>query len=218
MIEWIYLASKEADVDEVYITTPDQEIIEYCIKNNFPFLKTSSNHERCLDRVYESYQLLSDKNENDIIICMQGDEPLVYPKLINDIIIFHNKKQSDFVVSGLKINQEEFNNPNVVKIAYDENFKTIYTSRAPIPYSKEFNQDSLRIYGLFTLSPKGIEMFYNLPPSRLEILESCDTNRILGTSLSQYVCIHNELIKQQAVDVIQDIAEAERIFVEISNN
>ena len=215
MIEWVFLASKKSQCHEVYITTPDEEIISFCNEKNFPVLKTSPKHERCLDRVYEAYQGIKDKNDKDIVVCMQGDEPLVVPEMINTIVKFHKKRSSDFVVSALRITKEEFNNPNIVKIAHDDNFKTIYTSRAPIPYTKNFNQDSIRISGLFTLSPKGLETFYELPPSRLEILESCDTNRILGTSLSQYVCIHNNVPIQQSVDIYADAIKADKILKEI---
>ncbi len=105
-----------------------------------------------------------------------------------------------------------------MKIAYDDNFKTIYTSRAPIPYSRKQCKESLRIYGLFTLSPKGIDTFYNLPPTRLEILESCDTNRILGTNLSQYVCLQKNTSKQQSVDVYEDAIVAEKLLKQKLNS
>ena len=213
MIQWIYEASVKSSVDEVFITTPDNEIIEFCKKNNYGFIKSSPTHERCLDRVYESYNKLKrEKSTDDIIICMQGDEPLIIPSMINNIVSFHINKSCDFAVSGLRISEQEFNNPNIVKIAYDDNFKTIYTSRSPIPFSEQGHRESARIYGLFSLSPKGLTEFNNLKPSRLEILESCDTNRILGTQLSQYVCIHENITSQQSVDVMEDAIKAERLL------
>ncbi len=96
MIEWIYLSSKESNCDEVYITTPDQEIIDFCNEKNFPVLRTSSKHERCLDRIYESYNLLRNKSASDIIVCMQGDEPLIEANMINNIINFHTQKKIGF--------------------------------------------------------------------------------------------------------------------------
>ena len=50
-----------------------------------------------------------------------------------------------------------------------------------------------------------MKKFFELPPSRLEIIESCDTNRILGSDLKQYVCILDEVPKQQAIDVPEDV-------------
>lgn len=212
LIQWVYEAASRSAIDKLYITTPDKEIIDFCNKNNFPVIKTSNKHERCLDRIYEAYSLLNRKNDNDVIICMQGDEPLISHKMIDSIIDFHKDKNSDFTVMAIPINEEEFTNPNIVKIAYDDNFKTIYTSRAPIPHSKQKSINSVRIFGLFALSPKGLKEFYFLPPSRLEILESCDTNRILGTNLEQFVCIQESIPTQQSVDIPFDAVMAEKLL------
>ena len=214
LIQWVYEAAKKADIDKLYITTPDDEIIQFCKEKKYPFLKTSNNHERCLDRIYESYQYMDKKNDNDLIICMQGDEPLVNYKMINNIINFHKKKKCDFTVAGLPITETQFTDPNIVKIAYDDNFKTIYTSCSPIPHSKNGYKKAIRIFGLFTLNPNGIKMFHELPPSRLEIIESCDTNRILGTDLKQYVCILDNIPIQQSVDVLEDAEIASNLLKE----
>ena len=205
LIQWVFESSIQAKVDEVYITTHDNEIIEFCKEKNYPYIKTSHKHERCLDRVYEAYKHLNNRKDNDLIICMQGDEPLVTPSMINRIIEFHSNKVCDITVTGLHITEKEFNDPNVVKIAYDDNFKTIFTSRSPVPYSKNGCSEAIRIFGLFALSPNGLKKFFELPPSRLEIIESCDTNRILGSDLKQYVCILDEVPKQQAIDVPEDV-------------
>tara|TARA_B100001989_G_scaffold247508_1_gene219794 strand:+ start:396 stop:1133 length:738 start_codon:yes stop_codon:yes gene_type:complete len=212
LIQWVYEAAHKANIDKLYITTPDNEIIQFCKENNYPFLKTSNNHERCLDRIYESYQYLDQKKSDDLIICMQGDEPLVNYKMINCIIKFHENKKCDFTVAGLPITESQFKDQNIVKIAYDDNFKTIYTSRSPIPHSKNGFKEAIRIFGLFTLSPNGIKMFHQLPPSRLEIIESCDTNRILGTNLKQYVCILDNVPTQQSVDVLEDAEIASNLL------
>ena len=214
LIEWVYESASKSQVDYLFITTPDEEIINFCKNKKYPFIRTSNKHERCLDRIYEAYFSLEDKKEEDIIVCMQGDEPLTSYLMINDIIEFHKFKKSDFTVTGIPINEEEFQNPNIVKIAFDDNYKTIYTSRSPIPFSKEKHKESVRIFGLFTLSPEGLEKFYFLPPSRLEILESCDTNRILGTNLEQYVCIQKSIPTQQSVDVPLDALVAEKLLKE----
>ena len=94
--------------------------------------------------MYEAYQQIPDKCNDDIVVCMQGDEPLIHQSMINNIIRFHKERKSDFVVSGLRISKEEFYNPNIVKIAFDDNYKTIYTSRAPIPHTKVFDNNAVR--------------------------------------------------------------------------
>ena len=212
MIQWIYEASIKSKADKVYITTPDKEIINFCKSMNYPFIKTSVKHERCLDRIGEAYEYIEPKEESDILVCMQGDEPLVTTNMINKLIDFHLKGQYEFVVSALKINEEEFLNKNIVKIAYDDNFQTIYTSRSPIPHSEEGHKNAVRIFGLFSLSPIGIKKFINLKVNRLEILESCDTNRICGTDLHQFVCIQDSETIQQSVDTKDDALTAEKLI------
>ena len=212
LLQWVYEGSKNAEIDELYVTTPDKEIIDFCAQNKYQVIKTSNNHERCLDRIHEAYFRLDNRSADDIIICMQGDEPLITPKMINNILSFHKSKNCDFAVSTVLITEAEFKNESIVKVAYDDDFKTIYTSRSPIPHSKDGYKKSVRINGLFTLSPIGLETFFNLPPSRLEILESCDTNRILGTQLKQYVCIQKDCPTQQSVDVPNDIKLVEQIL------
>ena len=81
-------------------------------------------------------------------------------------------------------------------------------------HTQKRGKESVRIFGLFILSPDGLKKFYSLPPSRLEILESCDTNRILGTNLEQYVCIQKSIPTQQSVDVPLDAKVAEKLLKE----
>lgn len=213
MVEWVYEACAKANITELYLATPNEEIIDFCISKSFNYIKTSHSHQRGLDRIFEAYNSLEEKKDDDLIICMQGDEPLVVPSMINKIISFHEKRKCDFTVTGLPINNNEFYNNNIVKIAYDDNFKTIYTSRSPIPYSSsKVSNDSIRIFGLYTLTPKGLHQFHYLPPNRLEILESCDTNRILGSDLKQYVCIQESAPQQQSVDTLDDAKNADYLL------
>ena len=212
MIQWVYEACSKAEISDIYIATPNQEIIDFCNSKNYKSILTSHSHKRGIDRIYEAYNSLQTKKKDDLIVVMQGDEPTVIPNMINKIISFHQKIQCDFALTGLPIVEEEFNNPDVVKLAYDDYFKTIYTSRAPIPYSTTGSNEAIRIFGLYTFTPEGLSKFYSLPPNRLENLESCDTNRILGSDLNAYVCIQRDAPKQQAVDRYEDVMVAEKLL------
>ena len=205
MLQWVYDASIKSDADEVYVTSPDAEILDYCKEKNIPCVPTSSAHERCLDRVGEAAEL-TDSHPDEIIICMQGDEPLVHETIINSLIEHHKKSGFRFLVGCLPIDEREYLDRNIVKVAYDNNFKTIYTSRSPIPNGPNGHKDSVRIFGLFSFDYEALQLFNTLPVSRLEVIESCDTNRILGTMLDQHVCILPDEHKQQSVDCIEDVS------------
>ena len=215
MLRWVYDASTKSSADEVFVTTPDDEIIDYCSSYNMPCIQTSDKHERCLDRVGEAASIVNSSSD-DIIICMQGDEPLVHQSIMDTLIDYHRKNSFDFIVGCLPVDEREFFDPNVVKVAYDDNFKTIYTSRAPIPSGKDGYKDSVRIFGIFSFSYQALLEFNALPVSRLEVIESCDTNRILGSSLEQHVCILPTTHKQQSVDCPNDIKLVTRVLDQAS--
>jgi len=205
MLQWVYDASIKSNADEVYVTSPDPEILDYCKQKNIPCVLTSIAHERCLDRVGEAAEL-TDSHPDDIIVCMQGDEPLVHETIINSIIAHHNNSDFKFLVGCLPIDEREYHDRNIVKVAYDNNFKTIYTSRSPIPNGPNGHKDSVRIFGLFSFDYEALQLFNRIPVSRLEVIETCDTNRILGTELDQHVCILPCQYRQQSVDCIEDIS------------
>jgi 3-deoxy-manno-octulosonate cytidylyltransferase (CMP-KDO synthetase) len=94
-------------------------------------------------------------------------------------------------VLAMEIHDEEiWRNPNIVKLIANDLNEVLYTSRSPIPYAKDgFSPalGALRIHGIFAFRWKELREFTEFPETRLERLESCDSNRILDMPYSQYV-------------------------------
>ena len=92
----------------------------------------------------------------------------------------------------------------------------VYTSRAPIPYQKEFSRDnSWKIFGLFAFKPSALQLFNKLEQSKLEKLESCDTNRICGSQkLVQHVIPFRSDKVYQAVDNKKDLDVVKKLLLE----
>ena len=145
---------------------------------------------------------------NTNIICIQGDEPLVDEEIVRDFVNKYKSYNYRFAVSSVQINSaEEFLDPDIVKIIWNEAMKMVYTSRSPIPYLKEFQRAyAWKIFGMFGFKPDTLELFNNTKPSKLEIIESCDTNRICGLpNIEQYVIPFKTTKPYQSVDNISNI-------------
>jgi 3-deoxy-manno-octulosonate cytidylyltransferase (CMP-KDO synthetase) len=153
---------------------------------------TSDQHTRALDRVAEAAatcgQVLA---ENDIVVCIQGDEPLLHPDMIAAVI--HPLKEDATVpctVLAIAIGDEDqFRDPNILKIIHDLKGDVLYTSRIPVPYCKQFSPalGARRIGGIFAFRYWFLKVFTGLPESPLEIAESCDSNRILDNGYHQRI-------------------------------
>lgn len=181
--------------DKLLVAGCDTEISHYCLKAKIPYLTTSKKHKRCLDRVFEAANIISKTkykiNKNDIIVCVQGDEPMLRPDMIETVVkeIKDNKKAGSIVL-GMHINNiKQFNDPNIVKIINNKEKEVLYTSRSPIPYCKEFSSKvkAKRIYGIFAFRYKFLKKFNSTKESFLEKVESCDSNRICDNYGGQFV-------------------------------
>lgn len=172
----------------------DSEVASYAKKNNIPFIWTSKRHQRCLDRVAEAANKIKKKfniKKGDLIIGIQGDEPLLRPNMIERLIKFHKKFDVNSTVLCMQIiHKKQYLDDNVVKVVHDHNNKVLYQSRRPIPYVKKFNKsiNAKRIYGIFGFKFSYLNQFTKkMKASYLEKLESCDTNRICSNDTNHYV-------------------------------
>ena len=106
----------------------DNEIAKYLKRNNIPFVWTSKKHERCLDRVSEAASKIKKINisVNDLIICIQGDEPMLNPDMFKKIVNFHKLHKVNSTVLCMKIvDKKQYKDLNVVKVVNDCNKKFI---------------------------------------------------------------------------------------------
>ena len=94
-----------------FLTTPDNEIKKFCYSKKIPVIMTSKRHKRCLDRVYEAASKVKVIKNNDIIICVQGDEPMMKTEMIKNVLkpIYKNKKINATVLAMDIIDEKQFN-------------------------------------------------------------------------------------------------------------
>lgn len=193
MVEHVYCrAALYQNWAGLYIATCDAEIENFGRSKGWPVIMTATTHTRALDRVAEAAGKCGlDLDDRDIVVCVQGDEPMMRPDMIDAVVKpFADDPSVDGTVLGMHITDETvFRNPDTVKIVHDIHDDVLYTSRAPIPYCKTFSADlgARRIYGILAFRWAYLRRFTELTPTPLEIKEACDSNRICGSGLKQRV-------------------------------
>lgn len=194
MLEHCYLRARQFyQWDKLVVSTPDHEILSFCSANGIPAVLSSMHHSRALDRVLETYELLyPDSCDDDIVVNVQGDEPLLRPEHITNVIdpLLTDSTMSAMIAAQLIENEADYRNPDILKIIHDLDGKILYTSRSPIPYMKEFQPNIVpRIIGIFSFKYWMLRKFGDLAESRLEKLEACDSNRLYDNGFYQHIAL-----------------------------
>ena len=169
---------------------------------------TSVTNERATERSAEA--LLNIENETgqhfDIIVMIQGDEPLIDPEMIKESVkpLFSGENQVSNLMAVLN-DFEEAKNPNFVKVVTNVNGDALYMSREPIPSSSKYKESIVhhRQLGLIAFSREAILKFIELPTTYLEIIESIDMNRFLEHQFPIHMTITN--FAADSVDTIDDL-------------
>jgi 3-deoxy-manno-octulosonate cytidylyltransferase (CMP-KDO synthetase) len=180
MVEHVYRRTKMSEVvDGTYVATPDEEIKEEAESFGADVIMTGQ-HSRATDRVAEAAESL----DGDIVIVMQGDEPLVYPEMIDAAVRPMLQDDSiDCVNLGKAIESEEaFRDANNVKAVVDNNWNALYFSREPIPNLHDTDFDETDVYKQVCVIPfrrEALFEFTSLDETPLERAESIDMLRLL---------------------------------------
>lgn len=157
LIQRVWEKCAEAlEPQHVYVATDDDKIAAHCKQNGMQVLMTSSTCLTGTDRVYEASQQL----KYDMIINVQGDEPLVTPEDIRKILAVSIRQKSAVVCGMTQISEEsDFRSPTVPKVVCNLNGELMYMSRAAIPTSKAF---------AFKQAHKQV-CIYGFPPDLLKV-------------------------------------------------
>lgn len=202
--------------DGLFLATCDDEIKAFGESNGFPVVMTGDHHRRALDRTAEAVERCGIEVDDDsIIVCVQGDEPLLGPDVIDAVVapLRDNPTVEGTILAVPIMDAETFENPDIVKLVADTNGDVCYTSRAPIPYMKTFSPDdgAMRVGGIFGFRWAFLKWFTNTPESPLEIAEACDSNRILDHGRRQRIA-PIPYRPYVSVDSPEDIARVEAVM------
>ena len=178
--------------DVLAICTCDEEIRDFAEARGYPVIMTSDKHVRALDRVAETVTKCGvEVGPDDIVLNVQGDEPMMSPEMIAATIkpIEERAEVNGSILAMDIVDEEQFRNPDILKIINDLSGRVLYTSRAPLPYCKKFSPELgvRRIYGIFGFRWHFLKLFTELAPSPLELKEACDSNRLYDHGYHQYI-------------------------------
>jgi 3-deoxy-manno-octulosonate cytidylyltransferase (CMP-KDO synthetase) len=215
MIGHVYFRCKMSKaMQEVYIATCDEEIRLYAESIGAKCIMTADTHERATDRTAEAMLKIEEQTglKTDIVVMIQGDEPMVYPEMI-DMAIAPLEKEAGLQVTNLMAEMEtaeEFEDPNEVKVVVGLNNDALYFSREPIPSRKKgvVKVPMRKQVCIIPFQRDFLLEFNALPQTPLEIIESVDMMRILenGGKVRMVPIQH----KTWSVDTAADLAFVER--------
>ena len=186
MIYHVYARSAlSSSLNAVYVATCDKEIETCCKKYRLNVVMTKHTHERASDRTAEA-MLKVEKNMGrkvDVAVMVQGDEPLVYPEMI-DLAVKPLKRAKDFYVVNLSAPlkaKRECEDPNEVKVVVDKKGFAMYFSREPIPSLKKGAKRVVMMKQICVIPFKRdfLITFNRLSQTPLEKIESVDMLRCL---------------------------------------
>lgn len=179
MVEHVYRRTEmSGSVDETYVATPDDEIRKEVEAFGGDVIMTGK-HSRATDRVAEAAESI----DAEIVIVMQGDEPLIYPDMVDAAV--EPILNGDARVTNLAKRMETeaaFRNPNNVKVVVDSEWNALYFSREPIPNLHDATFDEFPVYKQVCIIPFEREFLFEyaaMEETPLEKAESIDMLRLL---------------------------------------
>ena len=210
-----------SSASRVVVATDDERVMSVCQTHNVEAVLTRSDHLSGSDRLAEACEILKLK-EQDIVVNVQGDEPLIAPESI-DAVAQLLAKRDDCSMSTLAHaidSVEEFSSPHVVKVVLDARDTALYFSRAPIAWWREGfskgitelpNPPPLRHVGLYAYRVQFLRVFPQLKPAPIEMLESLEQLRALwhGHRIAVHISAH---APGPGIDTPEDLVRVRRFF------
>jgi len=191
VVQRVYEQVKKAkNIDDVYIATDSIEVRDVCTKFTENIILTSKDHESGTDRIAEAVKQI----ECDVVINVQGDEPFIEPKLIDELaLIFEQDNDVNMASAMHKIALvDDLKNPNVVKVILNKNNEAIYFSRSIIPHHRDewdtlLNHhttipSSLHFYrhlGIYAYTKTFLLQYAQMEMTYLERLEKLEQLRVI---------------------------------------
>ena len=214
LIQRVYERACESDADQVLVAADDQRIIDCCHDFGAKVLLTSTEHPSGTDRLAEVAQR-EQWSDDQIVVNLQGDEPLMPAALINQVA---NNLALDSQAAIATFCKEfetlaDFQNPNCVKVVFNQQQHALYFSRAPVPYDRdeESSHPAHHHLGLYAYRAGHLEKFAQSASTRLEQLEKLEQLRALELGEKIHVDV-TDLDVGIGVDTEADLEQVRRLF------
>lgn len=224
MIVRVAQQAAKSGAQRVIVATDSAEVIEACKQFKVNALLTRGDHVSGSDRLAEVCTLLQ-LHDDDLVVNVQGDEPLIDPQLIADMATLLASRPGCAMSTAAHPLEtlEDFENPNVVKVVLDHSYSALYFSRSPIPRARDFPAQAwwtngstlpkpLRHIGIYGYRVSFLKGFPMMKPAPMEQLESLEQLRALWHGYK--IAVHVTLTPPGAgVDTQQDLDRVRQLFV-----
>ena len=210
---------------EVAVATDDQRIFDAVTEYGAKVIMTSVNHESGTDRLEEAARFMGLKG-TDIVVNVQGDEPLIDPGLITQVAAnLAANKQCTVATLGERITLvDNYLNSNIVKVVWNEQSEGLYFSRSPIPWARDEIIEGLKHFttlpphivayrhlGIYAYRVSALQEFVTWPVAELEQLEKLEQLRFLENHHKIHVSTaHTD--DHVGVDTPEDLDRVARIM------
>lgn len=215
MIQHVYERASASKADLCLIATDDQRVVDACAKFGAEAIMTDPALPSGSDRIAAALK----GRQADIVINVQGDEPLLPTEAINQLI--DRMLQSDqpaMATIGVQGSREELDSPNKVKLVMSNSNCALYFSRSMIPFLRTGGED-MSVYlhwGIYAYRREVLEKFVALPAGKLENCEKLEQLRALENDISIQVLITD--MESVGVDTPEDLVRAEAKLIEKLKN
>jgi 3-deoxy-manno-octulosonate cytidylyltransferase (CMP-KDO synthetase) len=195
----------------VHVATDDRRIADAVRAHGHRAIMTRADHPSGTDRLAEAAKKLA-LRDSEIVVNVQGDEPLIAPKLINQVArILASKKKASVSTACHAIHDEaSLANPNVVKVVLDAEGYALYFSRSRIPYPREAGAACYRHAGIYAYRAGFLKKYSRLKPAPLEKSEALEQLRVLWHGLRIAVAVSQNEIPP-GVDTPEDLDAVRRM-------
>ena len=202
-------------VTKTVVATCDKEIKDYIESIGGQAVMTSNQHERASDRCAEALRYIENEDglQYDIVVMVQGDEPMTHPKMITEAVTPMLNDPEILVVNLLGDIKtiEEFEDRNCIKVVCDLEGNAIYFSREPIPTREKINNIPMqKQVCIIPFTRKFLLEYTEMDPTPLEIAESVDMMRVLEHGLK--VRMISTKYESYAVDTENDLKKVESLM------
>lgn len=192
MIQRVYEQAQKSDASQVVVATDDARIADAVAAFGGRCVMTKAEHESGTDRLQQAALILG-LTDTDIVVNVQGDEPLIPPENINQV--YRNIVLSQTAIATLSVaidSLEEFADPNAVKVVRSLNGIALYFSRAAIPFRRDISAASVtstaqRHIGIYAYRVALLNQFIQWPASALEQIEKLEQLRAMENGAQIHV-------------------------------
>lgn len=209
-------ASRAKSVADVIVATDDERIFQAVEKNSGRAMMTRADHKTGTDRLAEVAEKFPDA---DVIVNVQGDEPLIEPSLIDELVAEFerdDKLQMATVATELT-DADEMKNPNNVKVVLDRYNDALYFSRSLIPYPRNAgNSKVFKHIGIYAYRRQFLIDYAKMEPTPLEKTESLEQLRALENGFK--IRVIKSSCKFVGVDTEEDLQLVNEIYREMNSD